>query len=55
MYKKLQEGKINRISGPVIEADNMCGAKMYDVVRVGEENLLGEIIPVLSQYPHLDV
>ena len=44
MHKKLQEGKINRISGPVIEADNMRGAKMYDVVRVGEENLIGEII-----------
>ena len=37
-------GKITRISGPVIEADGMRGAKMYDVVRVGEENLIGEII-----------
>jgi len=44
MSKKSQEGKIIRISGPVIEADNMRGAKMYDVVRVGEENLIGEII-----------
>jgi len=37
-------GKITRISGPVIEANNMRGSKMYDVVRVGEENLIGEII-----------
>ena len=44
MIKKLHEGKIIRISGPVIEADNMRGAKMYDVVRVGDENLIGEII-----------
>ena len=44
MSEKLQEGKIVRISGPVIEADGMRGAKMYDVVRVGEENLIGEII-----------
>ena len=44
MSEKLQEGKIVRISGPVIEADGMGGAKMYDVVRVGEENLIGEII-----------
>jgi len=44
MSKKSQEGKIVRISGPVIEADNMRGAKMYDVVRVGDENLIGEII-----------
>ena len=39
-----QQGKIIRISGPVIEADGMRGAKMYDVVKVGEENLIGEII-----------
>jgi len=38
------KGRIIRISGPVIEADGMRGAKMYDVVRVGEENLIGEII-----------
>jgi V/A-type H+-transporting ATPase subunit A len=44
MTKKAQQGKIIRISGPVIEADGMKGAKMYDVVRVGEENLIGEII-----------
>ena len=44
MSKKSLEGKIIRISGPVIEADNLRGAKMYDVVRVGEENLIGEII-----------
>jgi len=37
-------GKIVRISGPVIEADDMRGSKMYDVVRVGDENLIGEII-----------
>ncbi len=44
MAEKQQEGKIIRISGPVIEADGMRGAKMYDVVRVGDENLIGEII-----------
>ena len=44
MSKKILKGKIVRISGPVIEANNMRGAKMYDVVRVGDENLIGEII-----------
>jgi V/A-type H+/Na+-transporting ATPase subunit A len=38
------KGKIIRISGPVIEADSMRGSKMYDVVRVGAEHLIGEII-----------
>jgi len=44
MKEKTKQGRIVRISGPVIEADSMRGAKMYDVVRVGEENLIGEII-----------
>ena len=38
------EGKIQRISGPAVIADGMMGARMYDIVRVGEENLIGEII-----------
>jgi V/A-type H+-transporting ATPase subunit A len=38
------KGKIVKISGPVIEANGMRGSKMYDVVRVGDENLIGEII-----------
>jgi len=38
------EGKIIKISGPVVVAENMRGAKMYEVVRVGEHNLIGEII-----------
>ncbi|MDZ7800285.1 MAG: V-type ATP synthase subunit A [Trueperaceae bacterium] len=38
------EGKIARISGPAVIAEEMMGARMYDIVRVGEENLVGEII-----------
>lgn len=37
-------GKISRISGPVITARSMNGSKMYDVVKVGDEELRGEII-----------
>jgi V/A-type H+/Na+-transporting ATPase subunit A len=44
MKKEATQGRIIRISGPVIEADGMRGTKMYDVVRVGDENLIGEII-----------
>ena len=40
------QGKIVRIAGPVVEAEGMLGAKMYDVVRVGDEELLGEIIRI---------
>ncbi|MDG6987959.1 MAG: V-type ATP synthase subunit A [Nitrososphaerota archaeon] len=37
-------GIIVKISGPVVEAEQMRDAKMYDVVRVGEEGLIGEVI-----------
>ena len=37
-------GQIKRISGPVVEASNMKGAKLYEVARVGRDKLVGEII-----------
>ena len=38
------EGKVQRISGPAVIAKEMMGARMFDIVRVGEEQLIGEII-----------
>lgn len=38
------KGAISRITGPVVLAKGMAGAKMYDVVHVGEQGLIGEII-----------
>jgi len=37
-------GSIIKIAGPLVIADNMRGAKIYDVVRVGSKGLIGEII-----------
>ena len=37
-------GTIQRISGPAVIAEGMMGARMYDIVRVGGEQLVGEII-----------
>ena len=37
-------GRIVKVAGPVVVAENMIGARMYDVVRVGEEHLIGEIV-----------
>ncbi|MGQ9678899.1 MAG: V-type ATP synthase subunit A [bacterium] len=37
-------GTIVRVSGPLVVAQGMTGSKMYDVVRVSEKRLLGEII-----------
>ncbi len=38
------QGSVRRISGPVVIASGMRGSKMYDVVKVGEDELNGEII-----------
>ncbi|MBI5206223.1 MAG: V-type ATP synthase subunit A, partial [Candidatus Firestonebacteria bacterium] len=38
------KGRISKISGPVVIAKEMTGAKMYDVVKVGDLKLIGEII-----------
>ncbi len=40
----ITEGKIIKIAGPVITADGMKGTQMYEVVKVGEDKLIGEII-----------
>jgi V/A-type H+-transporting ATPase subunit A len=44
MEQQTEIGTIIKIAGPVVVADRMRGAKMYDVVRVGKEKLIGEII-----------
>ncbi|HHW25249.1 MAG TPA: V-type ATP synthase subunit A [Clostridiales bacterium] len=37
-------GRIIRVSGPLVVAEGMRDANMFDVVRVGEQKLIGEII-----------
>lgn len=41
---KMIEGKILKVSGPLVVAEGMREANMFDVVRVGEKRLIGEII-----------
>ena len=38
------EATVARISGPVAVAKDLEGAQMFDVVRIGEMGLVGEII-----------
>ncbi|MFY9796982.1 MAG: V-type ATP synthase subunit A [Candidatus Nitrosopolaris sp.] len=38
------EAVVSRISGPVVVASGLEGAQMYDVVRIGDLGLVGEII-----------
>ena len=40
----MSKGTIVKVSGPLVVAKDMRDANMYDVVRVSNENLIGEII-----------
>ena len=48
-------GVIARVSGPVVIAEGLTGAKMYDVVRVGELGLVGEIIRLIGDTATIQV
>ena len=37
-------GYVFGVSGPVVTAENMSGSAMYELVRVGHDELVGEII-----------
>jgi V/A-type H+-transporting ATPase subunit A len=39
---------VGRVSGPVVIADGLDGAKMFDVVRVGSLGLVGEVIRLVG-------
>ena len=42
--KESEYGYVYAVSGPVVTAEKMSGAAMYELVRVGHEELVGEII-----------
>jgi V/A-type H+-transporting ATPase subunit A len=43
--KETKQGMLKRIAGPVVTAVNL-DAHMYDVVKVGKEELMGEVIKI---------
>ncbi len=54
IHKKVQ-GKIKKVSGPLVVATNMRGANMYDVVRVGKAELIGEIVELNNDTASIQV
>ncbi|MDD4002866.1 MAG: V-type ATP synthase subunit A [Clostridia bacterium] len=51
----MMSGKIVRVAGPLIVAEGMSDSKMYDVVRVGKEKLIGEIIELRGDRASIQV
>ncbi len=48
------EGVIYRVAGPVVTATGIS-PKMYDVVHVGKEQLMGEVIKIVGDYSIIQV
>ncbi len=48
-------GRVVKVAGPVVVAEGMAGARMYDVVRVGEMNLIGEIVELRGDTASIQV
>lgn len=42
--KESNFGKVFKVAGPLVVAEQMTGAKMYELVKVGWNKLVGEII-----------
>ena len=51
----MSQGKIVKVAGPLIVAENMRDANMSDVVRVGKQKLIGEIIEMREDRASIQV
>ncbi|KAI1759031.1 V-type ATPase [Hypoxylon sp. FL1150] len=51
----LNSGKIFSVSGPVIVAEEMIGVAMYELVRVGHDKLVGEVIRISGDQATIQV
>jgi V/A-type H+-transporting ATPase subunit A len=51
----MEQGKIIRVAGPLVVASGCLGAKMYDMVKIGEQGLIGEIIELKEDDAYIQV
>ena len=51
----MKQGKIIRVAGPLVVASGCLGAKMYDMVKIGELGLIGEIIELREDLAFIQV
>lgn len=50
-----KQGKIKRVAGPLVVAIDIPAAKMYEVVKVGTEKLVGEVIRIEGEEVFIQV
>jgi V/A-type H+-transporting ATPase subunit A len=51
----MKQPKIIKVSGPLVIASGCTGAKMYDIVRVSEKKLIGEIVELKDDSAYIQV
>ncbi|MDI6800025.1 MAG: V-type ATP synthase subunit A [Actinomycetota bacterium] len=51
----MEQGIISKVSGPLVVAEGLTDSKMYDLVRVGNEGLMGEIIEIRGETASIQV
>lgn len=51
----MAEGKITKVSGPLVVAEGLKDAKMYEMLKVGNQRLMGEIIELRGEYASIQV
>lgn len=51
----MKEGKVIKVSGPLVIAEGLDDAKMFDVVRVSDKGLIGEIIEMRGSRASIQV
>lgn len=51
----LKTGRVVKVSGPLVVAEGMEEANLFDVVRVGDERLIGEIIEMREDKASIQV
>ena len=51
----MSKGVIKKVAGPLVIAEGMRDANMYDVVRVSSQRLIGEIIEIHGDQAYIQV
>jgi V/A-type H+-transporting ATPase subunit A len=49
------QGEVVKVSGPLVVARGLTGSRMYEMVRVGEAHLFGEIIEIRGDHYSIQV
>lgn len=52
---KRESPKVSKVSGPIVTAVGMAAAQMYEVVQVGPEGLIGEVVRLVGDYATIQV